>query len=516
MPVMPGGARLAKESPYATLLVALIVVLLPLTLAATLASIYRENMIFLAIGFGALYTVLVPIVILKQYDLGSPLTMIIFPIAVGLTIRNIYIGFRIKGLHSIDSLFLLGERPSYFVWPGILLIIGLATIVISYSLFRPRTPYVKTLAGRLERYTFDRTRLFLVLTACVVVAIVTFVLYVRATGGFDADRLSAKRATIPSLELSLDYRGFGYLVFANEFGATAFLVALAYFLKNQRSLWGWRGAVLVGMFVVAVALPVYASSRTPVIMLLLLAGAIRHFTGRPVRMRSLVVGASVVLVAFGSLTFARAQSQGTFTETIASITLDGGLEALIFDRNMLELSKTAHVINRVPSELPYAYGATIATYLFAPVPRELWPAKPLVSPGPVIGNVVYGNKVSGVPPGVIAELFWNFGVAGVLVGCALIGMLVRYLYEKCRPGRGVNVAAILIYVVGVFRLGLDLVGTSVGTGLFLAMTGVAHVSVVLLLVGRIPRDSGRREPRPPEAVIRARESQTPAAAQAPS
>ena len=89
------------------------------------------------------------------------------------------------------------------------------------------------------------------------------------------------------------------------------------------------------------------------------------------------------------------------------------LESIVLNRNQIELPKTAHIINAVPETLDFQYGKTLTRWLAAPIPREVWPDKPVIHPGPIIGNRIYGQRVAGVPPGLIAELWWNFGWFGI-------------------------------------------------------------------------------------------------------
>ena len=80
------------------------------------------------------------------------------------------------------------------------------------------------------------------------------------------------------------------------------------------------------------------------------------------------------------------------------------------------------------------------------VPRALWGEKPL----PLdfkLSRIVYGEGAdAGTPFTLAGELFWNFGVAGVLVGMALLGALAGLGWRalagapdshRCR-GRGVG------------------------------------------------------------------------------
>ena len=86
--------------------------------------------------------------------------------------------------------------------------------------------------------------------------------------------------------------------------------------------------------------------------------------------------------------------------------------------------------------------------------------------GPIIGEIVYGNKRSGVPPGYVAELYWNFKIPGVIFGCLILGLAMRYLYERFRPVRGGDLFMTALYVCGPMKFGFDVLGHSLGSGVF--------------------------------------------------
>jgi len=78
---------------------------------------------------------------------------------------------------------------------------------------------------------------------------------------------------------------------------------------------------------------------------------------------------------------------------------------------------------------------------------------------------VFGDKSgrNGMPPGMLAEFYWNFGWAGVLIGMFLMGVLFRQLFVifASLPRTPTSV---LIYTVIVTRLTIFSLGTDFGTG----------------------------------------------------
>jgi hypothetical protein len=88
------------------------------------------------------------------------------------------------------------------------------------------------------------------------------------------------------------------------------------------------------------------------------------------------------------------------------------------------------LITRVPDRLDYLYGETYLTQLVNPIPRFLWPGKPTSDAGLLLakanGEVLAdGEAYLTRSPGLIGEMYWNFGILGVIGLSALGGAVVR-------------------------------------------------------------------------------------------
>ncbi len=104
------------------------------------------------------------------------------------------------------------------------------------------------------------------------------------------------------------------------------------------------------------------------------------------------------------------------------------LQALDTRLNQNELVGAA--VAYVPALKPYAAGETIYLALIALIPRAIWPDKPVTAGsmgmvGPYTGMTFAEGTSVGMGP--VMEFYVNFGLAGVVVGFILLGMLVRFL-----------------------------------------------------------------------------------------
>jgi hypothetical protein len=102
------------------------------------------------------------------------------------------------------------------------------------------------------------------------------------------------------------------------------------------------------------------------------------------------------------------------------------------------LNSVALVVRDVGRLVPYSYGATLTQPLILLIPRVLWPDKPINTFGQDFGRLFhvtnYWTRATYVDPTVPGELYWNFGLPGILVGMGLVGVLLRWLYRRYGAG----------------------------------------------------------------------------------
>jgi len=158
------------------------------------------------------------------------------------------------------------------------------------------------------------------------------------------------------------------------------------------------------------------------------------------------------------------------------------LDPFVFNRNLLDVSKTAHIINSTPEKIPFQRGATFLALIYAPIPRVLWPEKPAVSIGKDISHEVYGysqKNLAGIPPGMPAELYLNFGYPGILIGFFLTGILLKKLYNAFEFNGPINKNRIVLYVVIVVSITVTLFGSSINQAILAILQ--AYIPLYLAL-----------------------------------
>ena len=431
-------------------------------------------------GSAACLIITMPLVLMRKFDLVSPWSLIMVAGYIGFGLRGLFIALNIKGLRSIDELFLLGHGPGYFTRSTLIVLVGLALLTLGYVVAGERKSEHRPVFSKPD---LDAGRVAVTVLVCAVIGFVAFVLYARATGGFSLGQLSAKRTVINGVNLEASYQSHGGLRVLNTLAALAFWLQLAFDCYRQRrhGLLTGRGAWLAVLFVNAALLPVYASTRSDVVYLVIGAVIIEYcLNRRGVNGTALLGSVLIAVIAAAAMSSLRSINDGTNGVQVNRDTL---VDTFVLTRTFADIPTSGNIINAVPTRLPYANGSTITAWLVAPVPRSVWPQKPLISSGPILGAVIYGNKHSGVPPGAIAESYWNFGLGGVLILPFLCGWVMRRINGIWAPWATTSPSAAIVMAVVAVRPGIDVMTNSVGFGPFQLIQSLVLLAPVLWIVG---------------------------------
>ena len=145
----------------------------------------------------------------------------------------------------------------------------------------------------------------------------------------------------------------------------------------------------------------------------------------------------------------------------------------------------------VPHAVPRLDGRSIWEVPGAFLPRQLWSDKPL----PVdfaLARAIYGqNTKAGTPFTIAGELFWNYGIAGVFIGMALLGGLAGLGWGALRSrARGAGVVACAV-IVGYSYL---LLTRPLGPMLLTLAMALVALTIAAALAGlvAVPAPLGRR------------------------
>ncbi len=454
-----------------------------------LLALVAPNAIYAALGFAALSIVLIPMLLQKRLDWFSPWTLVVLTVFLGCTCEAICLTFNWPNPAKIQDFFTLGRGPREFIRPGLIMLSGLAAMTIGYHSLRKTKRRLTPVLGRLSVVRLYGLLIFLFLCS----ALASYQ-YIQNTGGFTSGVLSGKRTTIFDLDIQGDkeFNQFGVLRQLAELSAYGYLLLLAYILSQRRELSGGKIGILVLFFLLACVVPFYSSCRGPIVWLFIGSAAIVWYLKRHLATRAILAIGVLGLAAlmFTSLIRGRENVKSSFE---APLSVETFIDHIVMNSIYAGISKTTQIIHAVPDRLDFQYGRTIAVWLVAPVPRSMWPGKPLIQSGPIIGVHVFGTRVSGVPPGMVAELYWNFHVPGVIIGCLAMGWMLRLIGDSTAPLAGERSLGVLIYVLGPMRLGFDLLSHSIGFALFSMAVNMCVATVLLIVIhDRKPRTIAHR------------------------
>jgi len=276
---------------------------------------------------------------------------------------------------------------------------------------------------------------------------VLLAIYLKAVGfSEDVSRFSVKRSVEEgggTLE-SLARYGFRFA----QGGCLVFYFGML-LLKKQGSRVPKGLAVIIGLlFVIGCLGPFLTSSRSALLYFIISMFALNHFLQGKWGMRQLKLAAivcSVIILGMGALRYMQQRdvSIDSYSEDVG---VSGLVRSIGLSNNFMGISKTAVLIDSVPSREAYRFGQTYVLWLLAPIPRSLWADKPIVRIGGELGPSVFGtSEASGIPPGFIGESFLNFSWLGPILVGGLMGFLIGRVTRVCLVGSLAGVVGLFAY-----------------------------------------------------------------------
>lgn len=441
-------------------------------------------------GAASLGALLLVVVLKRDYDFTEPISLVLLAVGIGVTLKPAYLLFGPREAWP----YLLLDRPDplFLLTPALLVTASMAALAVGYLALSPRS-YLGRLR-LLDGTPWSEKRLALASVVAFVLSITAMALYVQKLG-IDSvlDDISGKR--FQDIEGEGYATSLGYYRWAASLTQPALLMTLAWALHKYRRMPPLIAFGIATLALTAMAFPFFNSSRTGIVTVLLQAFVVwRCVRGR--LPKGVVLGFSVAVFALLLIVTALRPKRATTSDFDVSETigLDLAADVTVGSRHFLDLSRTAHIIAGVPEKIPYQYGRTYLTWITMPIPRTWWPGKPALGSGPIIGPQIFGTGGSGVPPGMVGELWLNFGLVGVIFGALFMGALLRFAYEQFRHVLTTPVGAVL-YSGVVIPLGWNAVTGDFSRMLVASLTNLLPVILALYFLTAPARRSRRRRRR---------------------
>ena len=246
-------------------------------------------------------------------------------------------------------------------------------------------------------------------------------------------------------------QGLNYLFQATMLLVVVSIVWFTWLLTTGRSI---RSVAFWTYTVAAFAVSALQGSKSILFVFVLTLALLYHRLRARIRGSLAVLGGAISFVALTAYAlFAREYLAVGQLVSLSGWDLSSLLNALRveFVGNFIQLQTMIVLVGRVPHELSYQLGRTYLATLTMPVPRGLWPDKPLPSTG-VFTLAFWPDTwlVGGttLPPGLFGEFYLNFGWIGVAIGAfafARVGrrLLARHVAAPLDPTR------VLVYALFV-------------------------------------------------------------------
>lgn len=366
-----------------------------------------------------------------RFDWFEPINWFFVSLGVGFGLRSLYIALGVYNRHTTFT-----DEAEFIFYVNLAMVYGLAALVaylVGYTLWRQ----ARQLAGRLPVFQpVVRPRPFYAALFILTVAgLLALAILVRESG------ISLNNLSLASLSRKRHYIQTGYYLKSVPFFLFAAVAMMGvWHFTVRRSWWLWVWVAL------AAAWPFFSSTRESLLGVLLLPIIMRSYLVKPISGRTMATLAISFAFLLSVLVAIRQANYRGDEIVESSTTLTGVLDNTIGSRSFADVVTFAHVIRAVPDEIPLQLGATYARLLAGPIPRSLWPDKPLPI-GKELGQLFY-EQAGAVPPSMAAEAYMNFHLPGVVLVFVVFGLASRTLYEYLRLNDR-NPYAVAIYAFSV-------------------------------------------------------------------
>lgn len=429
--------------------------------------------------------VLIAIFMTGSRDFFSPLYVFFYLVFIGVFLKSVYLLYFDSGL-ARDII--LAGRGNEILENGIVAIsIGALAFVIGFLLLR-RVPTIGLDHNRVkcvnsgirEKYINAILIFTLALSS---LGFVYFYIEMDIGASISQGKIAVKRTHEATSELAPRGAALTYLRWVGQTlpqVVVLVMITLSHATKTQLSFSQKILVLLIGLL--SIGIPVLSSARLELAYFFVMAIMVHHYYKRRARLTWILATGVIILLFLGLLGQIR-HMQTTSSPTIEDkiVQFDEIVEKTLGRAYFIDVGKTSVIVDSVPKDVEYLWGRSFLTFIFAPIPRTLWETKPIVRIGHFVGTVIYQRpNESGVPPGLIGELYLNFGYVGIIVGMLILGLVLRIIYEnhvKSAKGLLSQLWYIIWAIVLLFTLlSSDFVG---------AFSQAVRYGVPLLLIGAV-------------------------------
>lgn len=228
-------------------------------------------------------------------------------------------------------------------------------------------------------------------------------------------------------------------------GSSAYLYAALTYVGSIGTLWvglfGLRPWVVAFLVVYYVLCMIRGGSRWAFLLGVLSVVFVDMWQrGRRWPRRSWVISGAVVLLLFGAVGTSRTTLRN-FVSGQGALNWNLGAIPRAIERDMGTYDYLVYVAKFVPRDTGYSYGTQYLKFLTLPIPRVLWPGKP-VGDTSRVDLAPYGNFFGAVVT-VIGDTYLNAGWPTLALGMLLVGATLGSLHRLYQNHRRLRWVAVV-------------------------------------------------------------------------
>jgi oligosaccharide repeat unit polymerase len=434
---------------------------------------YNYSFFLLIPSFLILLITSFPILISNEHNVFSPLNYLIYFIFLNLFLRNIYIIYDYPSKSYVDGIFLLYDSKDLLIKAVLLTLMGFIFFTLGY-LFYSYKPFV----SNKKPVIWNSKKLNLL---SFILSFISFISLIKFIISSKVNLLLVTLQTFSnyrgvSEDLS-DYNANGFLRVLIQLSLVVFYINYIHFRKSQNKTFSNK-FYLIFSFLITLLFFFFTQSRSGVMFLFINCFLINYYLNNyKFSYKRLLVLFPILVLFFSFMTSLRGGSGFDLKDAVQD-SLFSVLDPLVANNGGIDTSKTAHIMNYVDKHNDFKYGSGYLFIFSSFIPRAIWPNKP-VNIDTEVGMKVYNATSYGtgaVPPGLIAESYWNFGYLGILIIPFIVGIFTRRIHNYFKIINNDN-NKILLYVVCFIGVPYSCFGSSITS----ALIGLIYLLVPLYL-----------------------------------
>lgn len=418
-----------------------------------------------------LFITSLPILISNEHNLFSPLNYLTYFIFLNIIIRNIYILFDYPSSSYVNSIFLLFHGKEVLIKPILLTLVGFIFFTIGYLFY----PYKRSTFNQ-NIVVWNVRRLNLLSFFLLSISFISFIKFIASSKlswfSLTLQTFSSYRGV--SSDLS-EYNAQGLIRVLIQLSLIVFYINYIQFKRSGKKLF-LNKFFIAFSFIISLLFFFFVQSRSGVIFLFINCFIIDYYlNNHELSLKRILILFPIVILFFSFMTSIRGGSNFELNKAFKKSVFNV-LDPLVANNGGIDTSKTAHIMDYIDKHNDFKYGSTYLWIFSSFIPRSIWANKP-VNIDTIVGNKIYGANSYGtgaVPPGLIAESYWNFGYLGILTIPFFVGLFTKYLHVYFKKINDDN-NKILFYVVCFIAIPYSCFGSSIAS----ALVGLIYLLIPL-------------------------------------